>query len=613
MASTFPTSTFPTSTFPTSTFPTTSTRAGDTAPPTVVLIAPPLTKACEPLLGVSTLAPWLEARGVRCECIDANAEAQAWLVDGERIDALVGAAGGRAPDARLASWRPLRTRVDRLARDLRGGAAYTSFDRYRTTVTSLNRAVGIAGAAHSPAIRATLANYEDERYCEMDSASVLEAARHPDHNLFHAWFRDHLIPRLVALRPTVVGLSLIFRSQLLCGAVLARMVREALPDTHVTLGGELVSAWADRAERTSLMELADSILPYEGEVGLLALAREVASGRPQLHAVPNLLWCDSDGTFQRNATQKVATLAELPAPDHRWAPWDLYFASVRTAPMVTARGCYWNRCTFCPEVVNPETVLRIASVERLTADMDLVHEATGATHFHFIDSALPPSTLKGIARFVRDGRRPYTWYGFCRLERSLVAAAELLAAGGCRMLKLGLESGSQRLLDGMDKRQSLPDVSRLLRALRSAGVMVHAFLMFGTPREALADAQQTLRFVAEHADCIQFMNCSVMNLAHGSPMALDPPAHGIHNVEPFEIPGRTLDLALYSNFEGEGWGRLEARRFLHREFLRDPRIRPAHLRTPALFDSNHSAHLHPLVFPAGPAVAGTVSRATARR
>ena len=89
------------------------------------------------------------------------------------------------------------------------------------------------------------------------------------------------------------------------------------------------------------------------------------------------------------------------------------------------------------------------------------------------------------------------------------------------------------------------------------------------------------------------MNCSLMNLAHGSPMSLDPPAHGITKVIPFEIEGRTLDLALYSNFEGLGWGRVEARRFLQRTFLRDRRIRPLHLRTPALFDSNHSAFFSP--------------------
>ena len=165
------------------------------------------------------------------------------------------------------------------------------------------------------------------------------------------------------------------------------------------------------------------------------------------------------------------------------------------------------------------------------------------------------------------------------------------------MLKLGLETGSQKLLDVMDKRQDLRNVSKILNALRGAGVMVHAFLMFGTPFETEKDAEMTLNFVRKHSDAVQFINCSLMNLAHGSPMAEEPTKHGIQSVSAFEVDGLNLDLALYSNFEGAGWGRVEARRFLHNRFLKDPRIRALHLRTPALFDSNHSAFFHRAIFP----------------
>lgn len=559
----------------------------------VVLISPPVVKACEPLLGIATLQSWLEAHGVPCHCIDANAEAQEWLLSADRIEAALADApeSPRTASARDA-WPHLRPGVERLKSTLRSWHGYTDPGRYRTTVTSLNKVVQIASVAHDPRVTASLTDYLDERYCDMSSASVLEAARAPETNLFYPWFRDVLIPRVRALKPKVVGISFIFRNQLLCGAVLARMLKDALPDVHVTLGGELVSAWVDRLAETRLLELADSVIPYEGELPLLALAQ----GKP-LSLVPNICRRDETGRVVKNPTAKVARLGELPPPGYDWAPWDLYFAPERTAPMVTARGCYWNRCTFCPEVVNPETTLRLARGAQLVADMDAVHERYGVTTFHFIDSAMPPRLLRTIAEHVIATGRPYSWYGFSRLEPHLFREgwAERLAAGGCRMLKLGLETASQRLLDAMDKRQDAGDVSRILRALRRAGVMVHAYLMFGTPLEERADAEATRRFVGDHADCIQFMNCSIMNLAKGSPMALDPPKHGITSVAPFEIEGHTLDLALYDNFEGLGWGRLGARRFLHREFLRDPRVRPIHLRTPAHFDANHAVFLHRLM------------------
>ena len=575
------------------------------SPASVVLVSPPVVKACEPLLGIATLKAFLEAHGVSCACIDANAEAQDWLLDVERIDAGIGALERYPEHRKLAgTWRSLRRKLPKLKQDLRSPRAYRGWDAYRTTVTSLNRAAAIASTLHdldegSPAA-ASLTDYHDDRYCDMASASVRKAAEEPQRNLFHAYFAAELIPRIQALRPSVVGISLIFRNQLLCGMVLAGMLRRALPGVHVTIGGELISAWVDHIEQTELLDVADSIIPYEGELGLLALAR----GLP-LAEVPNLVYRDGAGALRRNPTRKVATLGEIPAPDFSWAPWELYFAPERTAPMVTARGCYWNRCTFCPEVVNTEAKLRIAKVSELTAQLDAVHRATGVTTFHFIDSAMPSRSLKGVAEHVIANQLPYRWYGFSRLEPYLFREgfAERLALGGCRMLKLGLETGSQRLLDVMDKKQDVDKVSRVLRSLGAAGIMVHAYLMFGTPFEELADAEATRRFVADHADSIQFMNCSLMNLARGSPMALDPPAHGIQRVLPFEVDGQVLDLALYDNFDGAGWGRLEARRYLHRVFLRDPAVRPGHLRTPPHFDANHSIFLHSLVF--GPAASGT--------
>lgn len=570
----------------------------------VVLVTPPLYKACEPLLGVATLKGYLQAHGVACTTIDANAEAQDWLLHVDRGDAATARLAETAAPAertlRLSrAWPHLRKRLARHKAALRSPDTYADLDRYRTAVTSLNRVIGLVAAGHdadaapgSP-VTATLTDYLDARYCDMDSASVLAAARAPETNLFHDYYVNDLIPRIVAMNPRVVGLSLIFRNQLLCGVALATLLRRALPDAHVTLGGELVSAWIDDLEHTHLMELADSIIPYEGELPLLALGR----GAP-FPDVPNLCWRDADGALHKNPTRKVASLAEVPTPDFDGAPWHLYFAPERTAPIVSARGCYWNRCTFCPEVVNPESKLRIARGDDLTRQLDAVHKRHGVTLFHFIDSAMPAKALRAVAQHVIERERPYRWYGFSRLEPYLFADgfAETLHAGGCRMLKLGLETASQRLLDVMDKHQDIADVGRILEALHAARVLVHGFIMFGTPFEEEDDAEATRAFVAEHADHVQFLNCSLMNLAKGSPMALDPPRHGVREVIPFEIPGHTLDLALYDNFRATGWGRQGARHFLQRRFLADPRVRPAYLRTAPQFDSNHSVFFHRLVF-----------------
>ena len=575
----------------------------------VVLLSPPVVKACEPLLGIATLKAYLEAHGVPCACIDVNAEVQEWLLDPEHLDCAIAklqqAPGALAPRVRrvAGAWPGLRKKLARTKALLRSPAGYVDFALHRSATTTLNRAMGLAAAAHaldegSP-VTVSLTDYLDARFCDMASASVRQAYLRPEANLFYPYFRQVLVPRLRALRPTVAGISLIFRNQLLSGMALAGLLRKELPGVHVTLGGDLISAWAPFLERTHLVDVADSILPYEGERGLLALARALGPGGDGLlEAVPNLCWRAPDGRCRKNGTAKLASLSEAPAPDYSFAPWHLYFAPARVAPMVAARGCYWNRCSFCPEVANPEAALRLAEVDRLLSDLETVHTRDGASLFHFIDSALPPRAMRAIARHVIAQERPWRWYGFSRLEPHFFreGVARELAAGGCRMLKLGIETASQRLLDTLGKRQDLRDVSRVLRALREARILVHGYLMFGTPREELADAEATRLFVAEHADCIQFLNCALMNLARGSPMRDAPHAHGIRALHPFEVEGHDLDLALYDNFDGEGWGRRGARRYLNDVFLTDARVRPLHLQTPAFFDANHSPFFHQALF-----------------
>ena len=580
--------------------------------PSVVLISPPIAKACEPLLGIGILKAWLERHGYPCDCIDANALAQEWLLTPDVVDEAVRKLD-RSPHQStrmkkaIRSWTAVRRSIPDLKRSLRTPDGYRNANSYRTAVTTLNRTMSLVGSAHdleqgSP-VSVSLTDYLDTRICDMSSESVATAAKSPETNLLYDWYMSELLPRLKALDPDIIGLSFIFRNQLLCGTALAALIRREMPQVHVVLGGELVSAWAPHWEHTALGHLADSLIPYEGEYGLLGLCKELEKPMHERNfaRIPNLHWWDRSGSesrFRRNPTKKPASLLEVPTPDYSWAPWDLYFAPERTAPLVTARGCYWNRCTFCPEVVNPETKLRFAKIAGIARDMDTLHKTLGVTTFHFIDSAMPPKLLKGIADYIERTNRPYRWYGFSRLETYLFRPgfAEALFRGGCRMLKLGLETASQHLLDRMDKKQDVGDVSRILKALRDAQILVHGFIMFGTPYEQLVDAEMTRRFMAEHNDCVQFLNCSIMNLAKGSPMALDPPAHGISQVIPFDIDEHTLDLALYSNFEGEGWGRVGARRYLHDTFLRDPNVRPIHLRTPAHFDSNHSIFFHPLIF-----------------
>jgi radical SAM superfamily enzyme YgiQ (UPF0313 family) len=196
---------------------------------------------------------------------------------------------------------------------------------------------------------------------------------------------------------------------------------------------------------------------------------------------------------------------------------------------------------------------------------------------HFLDNAISPALLKALAF-----RPPHiNWYGFARIHSALadVDYCRALRRSGCVMLKLGLESGNQDILDSMNKGIDLDMVAKALTALRRAGIGTYVYLLFGTPTESIVQARHTLDFVRDHADAITFLNLAIFNMPICSPEA------GTLEVKNF-FEG---DLSLYTDFvHPHGWHRRAIRRFLDREFKRHPAVAPILRRDPPQFTSNHA-------------------------
>jgi radical SAM superfamily enzyme YgiQ (UPF0313 family) len=201
---------------------------------------------------------------------------------------------------------------------------------------------------------------------------------------------------------------------------------------------------------------------------------------------------------------------------------------------------------------------------------------------HLLDNAVTPSLLQALA----ENPPGMDWYGFARAE-PLLAEPEFcraLRASGCVMLKLGLESGDQAVLDGLDKGIDLVLVEKVLAALAGAGIATYVYLLFGTPPETLAAARRTLEFVVQHQKEITFLNLAIFNLPLGSPEAATLELTGFYDG----------DLSLYQDFlHPAGWHRREVRRFLDREFRRHPAVAAILRRDPPFFTSNHAPFFIP--------------------
>ena len=496
----------------------------------ILLINPPVVKPSEPPPGIARLYGALGAAGVRCAAIDANIEAILYLL-GKPV---------AGPD----KWtlRAVRDRDRNLeaVRDIRG---YSNFQRYKRSLSDLNHLLTRAGG--EGAFRISLSNCNNDELSPTRSMDLIRATEEYAKNPFYDYFRNRLAEAVERDRPEIVGISLNYLSQALTAFSMIGFLKAFFPGVRVVMGGGLVTSWVrNPGWRDPFSGLVDEMIDGPGEGAMLRLAGK------DINAVAG--------------------------PSYSPFPMRDYFSPGPVLPYSASSGCYWNRCAFCPETaertrydpVNPSRAVREAG--RLASEMR-------PALLHLLDSALSPALLQKMA----DAPPGPPWYGFARVTRRLAdeSFCRTLRDSGCVMLKLGLESGDQGVIDSEGKGIDLETASRALVSLKKAGIGTYVYLLFGTPSEAEKEARSTLDFAVRHSGWIDFLNLAVFNMPVNSP---DAQRFGTS-------PHYEGDLSLYTGFSHpKGWDRTRVRQFLEKEFKRHPAIAPIINRDPPFFTSNHA-------------------------
>jgi radical SAM superfamily enzyme YgiQ (UPF0313 family) len=248
----------------------------------------------------------------------------------------------------------------------------------------------------------------------------------------------------------------------------------------------------------------------------------VLKSSPALHDIPHR---DTGvPTYAGLPLDQYVSLLELPNPMHRM------WSDGRWNKLTIAHGCYWKKCTFCDVSLDYigryETAPADELVDRIVA---LVNE-TGQTGFHFVDEAAPPAALRALAQRLIDRGVVITWWANIRFEKTFTPdLAALLARSGCVAVTGGLEAASDRLLALMDKGVTVAQVARVTRAFTDAGIMVHAYLMYGFPSETTQETIDALERVRQlfAAGCIQSAFWHRFAATAHSPIGLAPDRYGI--------------------------------------------------------------------------------------
>ncbi len=502
----------------------------------ILLIYPPVAKPCEPPAGIARLVGFLKQNGVATLGLDANLEGLLCLLHSpvQGNDAWT----RRAALNLAANIRTVKT--------VQGIAA---LDQYQRAVSDLGRVLD--RSTLTTGARIGLANYQDYRLSPLRSRDLCEAARSPDKNPFFTYFSRKLTGLLTNEHFDVIGFSLNYLSQALTTFAMAGYIRQVAPKIRILLGGGLTTSWLRNSlDKEHFEKLFDHLVAGAGETALTEILG--FKGRNQ-HVPPDY------NDFDRSS----------------------YLAPGFILPYSASSGCYWSRCSFCPERAEKNPYQPIP-VKTVIEDLHALSAETQPALIHLLDNAISPQLMEAI---MQNPPGP-PWYGFARFTPHLADPdfCRALQQSGCRMLQLGLESGSQKVLDSLNKGIQLETAAAALKALKSAGIGTYVYLLFGTAAETYKEAGETLSFTAAHCGQIDFLNLAIFNLPAHAPEALQLSTKDFYEG----------DLSLYRSFKHpEGWHRQAVRRFLDREFTRHPAIAPVLRRDPQIFTSNHAPFFLP--------------------
>lgn len=346
----------------------------------------------------------------------------------------------------------------------------------------------------------------------------------------------------------VLGLSVAYAEQFLTALLIARIVTERFPHVRIVLGGNVATHYKrEILQDEPLRRLLDYAVFYEGEQPLLDLLSFLEQGGAG--ALPsNIVRFRPDGAEYAEDLHGKPKLEAV--PDFRGLPLEHYPTPKPILPILTSKGCYWGKCTYCSHYEGYGQGYYSFKEEHVIQTIRSLQARHQARYFYFVDEALPPKTVHHLARRVQESGLDIRWFSESRAEKafSTPAALQALRDSGCSFLVHGIESGnpevSRRLLKGID----LAATAEHLRNCKAAGIGTAGMFFVGFPGETAEQAEDTFRFIEKNYEYLDFASVGVFHLERGTPVFLTPDVYGIAEILDTERP---FPIAFEYRMEGE--------------------------------------------------------------
>jgi hypothetical protein len=393
-----------------------------------------------------------------------------------------------------------------------------------------------------------LSRYAESIAMQATSYNRLEEALAQPPSLTDEWMIEALWRHVDRYQPSVVGFSVPFPGNLYGALRMGQQLRVRRREIKVVLGGGYANTELRRVRDLRLFEVVDFITLDDGERPFLCLLEYLQGKRRESDLCRTFFRSAQVIAWHNGAKESDVPQTDVGTPTYDGLNLDQYISVLDTLnPMhrlwsdghwnklTVAHGCYWKQCTFCDVGLDYIGRYEVSPGDLLVDRIETLIAETGRRGFHFVDEAAPPVGLKHLALSLLERSVTISWWGNVRFEPAFTTdLCRLLAASGCIALSAGLEAACDRLLALVKKGITVDQTVRVVQACRDAGILVHAYLMYGLPSETLGETLESLERVRQlfvHGLIQSAFWHRFTTTAH-SPIGLNPDAYGLQLVGP---------------------------------------------------------------------------------
>lgn len=354
-----------------------------------------------------------------------------------------------------------------------------------------------------------LSRYAEKVVTNSATFDIIEEHLHQAPNIIEQLTEDLILKKVKKERPDFIGFTIPFPGNLLGALIAARKIKKHFPSIKIIFGGGYVNTELRSISDNRIFQYCDFITLDDGELPFLNIIKNYSRKKKEW---VRTYYCKKNKiVYSDNSLKKNIAHDLLPCPSYDGIDVKKYFSMTEMLnPMhkiwsdgfwiklTIAHGCYWRKCTFCDVTLDYIGRYSPAKAKNIVDNIEKLIRETGITSFHFTDEAAPPVLLKEISLELIRRDIKITWWTNIRFEKSFTEGlCKLMSHAGCVAVSGGLEVADERILKLINKGITLEQTARVCYNFQKAGIMIHAYLMFGFPSQTNLELVNSLEYVRQ--------------------------------------------------------------------------------------------------------------------